>query len=98
MFAKDFYQSDLRHIRLYNHYIYKLKELNVAEGYFTEAGFTLLLSASKLNWTTDHLGSDTKYHTQMEWERKEQHYKDIIDFFEKGEVRGTSLASSGVAS
>lgn len=83
---KDFYQNDIQRARLYSQYIYKLRDLNLAEKHYTEAGFTLLLSAELLEWNDRSLSQDASCPPQREWERKEQHYIAIIDYFDRGQV------------
>ncbi|XP_067931500.1 dedicator of cytokinesis protein 4-like isoform X2 [Watersipora subatra] len=80
----DFYQNKIQRSQLYTKYVYKLRDLNSKHGFHTEAAFTLLLKASTLEWTDQHLVRDMSCPAQKEWERKEQYYLDIISYFDKG--------------
>ena len=71
---------------MYTRYIYKLHDLHIPAGNFTEAGFTLKLHASQLSWSTRVLHSDIRYKMQTEMSRKELIYHKIIDYFDKGKV------------
>ena len=51
---------------------------------YTEAGFTLKLHSDLLHWTNRTLHADLRFPTQKEWQRKEDLYMKIIDYFEKG--------------
>ncbi len=68
-------------------YIYKLRDLHLACENLTEAGFTLLLHAELLDWDSHVLPIDLGYPAQPEWQRKEQLYLKIIDYFDRGKVR-----------
>lgn len=72
---------------MYIRYIYKLHDLHVPAGNFTEAAFTLQLHANQLSWTQRMLHADHLYPAQTETQRKELIYMKIIDNFDKGKVR-----------
>ena len=73
---------------MYLRYVYKLHDLhmqNCTVPNYTEAGFTLKLHADLLQWTNRTLHSDLRFtKTQKEWQRKEELYLKIVDYFEKG--------------
>lgn len=71
---------------MYIRYIYKLHDLHVPAGNFTEAAFTLQLHANQLSWTQRMLHADHLYPAQTETQRKELIYMKIIDYFDKGKV------------
>lgn len=71
---------------MYIRYIYKLHDLHVPAGNYTEAAFTLQLHANQLSWTQRMLHADHLYPAQTETQRKELIYKKIIDYFDKGKV------------
>ena len=71
---------------MYIRYIYKLHDLHRACKNYTEAGFTLLLHADTLQWDHHELHADFGFPAQYEWQRKEQLYKTIIDYFNTGKV------------
>ncbi|MPC55393.1 Dedicator of cytokinesis protein 3 [Portunus trituberculatus] len=69
---------------MYIRYIYKLHDLHVPAGNFTEAAFTLQLHANQLSWTQRMLHADHLYQAQTETQRKELIYMKIINYFDKG--------------
>lgn len=72
---------------MYLRYIYKLHALHVPADNYTEAGFTLKLYADSLNWTNTPIVKDPVAPPgQMEWQRKEELYQQIIKYFDKGKV------------
>lgn len=73
-------------MELYSHYIYKLCDLNLQSKQYTEAAFTLLLNADRLEWTDASLDKDSSCPRQAEWERKQKHYLKIIKYFDQGQV------------
>lgn len=63
---------------LFHRYIYKLYDLHLQAENYTEAGFTLKLYADMLSWSKETLTfapNDTV--GQLEWERKENLYKEV---------------------
>lgn len=81
----EFYK-DLGRPDMYIKYIYKLVELHVLCNNYTEAGFTLQLHASLMDWTDTDLPKFLKFPKQQEWHRKEQLYLEIIDYLDKGKT------------
>jgi len=71
---------------MYLRYIYKLHDLHLSAENFTEAGFTLLLHAEKLNWSFEKLPIEGNYPAQSEMERKEDLYLRILKYFDQGKV------------
>ena len=71
---------------MYIRYIYKLSEIHLEASNLTEAGFTLLLHAELLEWSANKLQPENGYLTQPEWQRKEEIYLKIIDYFDRGSV------------
>ncbi|XP_042209941.1 dedicator of cytokinesis protein 3-like isoform X4 [Homarus americanus] len=80
----NFYKNEINRQEMYIRYIYKLHDLHVPAGNFTEAAFTLQLHANQLAWTQRMLHADHLYPAQTETRRKEQIYMKIIDNFDKG--------------
>ena len=79
---------------MYTRYIYKLHDLHLPAGNYTEAGFTLQLHANQLHWTSRVLHADHLYPAQTEMRRKEYIYHKIIGYFDMGKVsKGGSNAS-----
>jgi len=81
----EFYQG-LKRVDMYTRYIYKLCDLHVASENYTEAGFVLLLHTYLLDWREEIKPKELTYPEQPEWERKEQLYLRIIDYFDKGKM------------
>ncbi|XP_071543136.1 dedicator of cytokinesis protein 3 isoform X3 [Panulirus ornatus] len=80
----NFYKNEINRQEMYIRYIYKLHDLHVPAGNFTEAAFTLQLHANQLSWTQRMLHADHLYPAQTETQRKELIYMKIIDNFDKG--------------
>ncbi|XP_045606392.1 dedicator of cytokinesis protein 3 isoform X3 [Procambarus clarkii] len=80
----NFYKNEINRQEMYIRYIYKLHDLHVPAGNFTEAAFTLQLHANQLAWTQRMLHADHLYPAQTETQRKELIYMKIIDNFDKG--------------
>ncbi|XP_015793034.1 dedicator of cytokinesis protein 2 [Tetranychus urticae] len=84
----EFYHKNKRE-EMYLRYLYKLVDLHIACENYTEAAYALLLHATLLHWTDEPLPSqlrsekypDSKTHREL----KENLYKTIIDYFEKGQ-------------
>ena len=87
---QNFYKNEIDRQEMYIRYIYKLRDLHLACDNFTEAGFTLLLHAELLDWDAHVLPADLGYPAQSEWQRKEQLYHKIIEYFDRGKVCVTS--------
>lgn len=79
---------------MYTRYIYKLHDLHLPAGNYTEAGFTLKLHASQLVWSSRVLHADLLYPAHTEMTRKEYIYHKIIDYFDKGKVSSVLIAST----
>jgi len=84
---QNFYKNEINRQEMYIRYIYKLHDLHVPAGNFTEAAFTLQLHANQLSWTQRMLHADHLYPAHTETQRKELIYMKIIDNFDKGKVR-----------
>ncbi|XP_050737687.1 dedicator of cytokinesis protein 3-like isoform X2 [Eriocheir sinensis] len=80
----NFYKNEINRQEMYIRYIYKLHDLHVPAGNFTEAAFTLQLHANQLSWTQRMLHADHLYPAQTETQRKELIYMKIIEYFDKG--------------
>ncbi|KAK8389640.1 hypothetical protein O3P69_008971 [Scylla paramamosain] len=80
----NFYKNEINRQEMYIRYIYKLHDLHVPAGNFTEAAFTLQLHANQLSWTQRMLHADHLYPAQTETQRKELIYMKIINYFDKG--------------
>lgn len=81
----DFYDKEICRGELYNAYVYRLADLHLEAGEYTEAACTLMLCGSKLSWATNDLLADAKFPAQKEWERKRTLYERCIRYFEQGE-------------
>ena len=68
-----FYKDDITRQELYIRYVYKLHNLHLQAHNFAEAGFTLLLHAGQLGWSTRMLHADLQFPTQqvtnITWQR-----------------------------
>lgn len=71
---------------IYIRYIYHLAQLHKDSGNWVEAGFTLLLHAQLLQWTSNMQKQEGQYPRQSSAERKEALYNDIIEYFDKGKL------------
>ena len=83
-----FYEQN-EHPNLQFKYIYRLCDLHEATESYAEAGFTLKLHASLLNFTDKELKGEvdqgkSRYPAQKERQRKEQVYSKMVDYFDKG--------------
>eukprot|EP00794_Sanderia_malayensis_P007122 gene7122-7926_t len=81
----EFYQS-LGRNDMYIRYIHKLCDMHSACENYIEAGCTLLSHARLLTWREELLKEELNFPEQPEWERKEQLYLKIIDYFDKGKT------------
>lgn len=71
---------------IYIRYIYHLAQLHKDSGNWVEAGFTLLLHAQLLQWTSNMQKQEGQYPRQSSAERKEALYNDVIEYFDKGKL------------
>jgi hypothetical protein len=81
---------------MYLRYIYKLCNMHLQWGHYTEAAFTLMLHARKLEWH-DFPGPRVpgKYaEATTERRLKEMLYQDIIEYFDKGKLWEFSITVS----
>jgi len=82
----NFYKNEFDRKEMYLRYIYKLHDLHVSADNFTEAGFTLKLYADQLTWTDGPVLQGDPATSICQWQRKEQLYHEIIQYFDKGKV------------
>lgn len=82
----NFYKNEFDRKEMYLRYIYKLHDLHVSADNFTEAGFTLKLYADQLSWTDEPVLQGDPVPSLYQWQRKEQLYREIIQYFDKGKV------------
>lgn len=83
----DFYKTEINRQEMYMRYIYKLHDLHLSAENFTEAGFTLLLHAEKITWTSENVPPmDGLYPAQPQVERKEDIYLKVLKYFDQGKV------------
>ncbi|XP_076035833.1 dedicator of cytokinesis protein 3-like isoform X2 [Oratosquilla oratoria] len=80
----NFYKNEINRQEMYVRYIYKLHDLHLPVGNYTEAAFTLQLHAAQLSWSNRMLHADHLYPAQTETQRKEQIYRQIVNYFDKG--------------
>lgn len=84
----EFYHKHKRE-EMYLRYLYKLVDLHIACENYTEAAYALLLHATLLHWTDEplppQLRSERNPESKSHRELKENLYKTIIDYFEKGQ-------------
>lgn len=83
---QNFYKNEINRQEMYIRYIYKLHDLHLPAGNYTEAAFTLKLHATQLSWSQRMLHADHLYQAQTEFQRKETIYYRIIECFDKGKV------------
>ena len=69
-------------------YINKLYDLHIEAENYVEAGLTLQRYALLLPWGDEPLPPELRYPQQLQWERKEKLYLEIIHCFDKGKVSG----------
>lgn len=86
----NFYKNEFDRKEMYLRYIYKLHDLHLSADNFTEAGFTLKLYADQLSWTDDSVLQGDPVSSVYQWQRKEQLYHEIIQYFDKGKVSFTN--------
>ncbi|XP_015379000.1 PREDICTED: dedicator of cytokinesis protein 3 [Diuraphis noxia] len=80
----NFYKNEFDRKEMYLRYIYKLHDLHVSADNFTEAGFTLKLYADQLTWSDGPVLQGDPATSICQWQRKEQLYHEIIQYFDKG--------------
>ncbi|XP_055847546.1 dedicator of cytokinesis protein 3 isoform X2 [Episyrphus balteatus] len=81
----NFYNNEINRKEMYLRYIYKLHDLHLQAENYTEAGFTLKLYASMLTWDRESISNAPNDNTdQLEWQRKEKLYHEILKYFDKG--------------
>ncbi|KAF2896229.1 hypothetical protein ILUMI_09945 [Ignelater luminosus] len=80
----NFYKNEFNRKEMYLRYIYKLHDLHLSADNFTEAGFTMMLYADQLSWSSNALVADPNYAGYKECEVKEKLYHLIISHFDKG--------------
>ncbi|KAK2187560.1 hypothetical protein NP493_162g07017 [Ridgeia piscesae] len=80
----NFYKKEIDRQEMYIRYIYKLHELHLASGNYTEAAFTLLLHAELLTWGDGEMPPEMNYPLEPEWQRKERLCHRILAHFDKG--------------
>uniref|UniRef100_A0A1Y1KZG9 C2 DOCK-type domain-containing protein n=1 Tax=Photinus pyralis TaxID=7054 RepID=A0A1Y1KZG9_PHOPY len=80
----NFYKNEFNRKEMYLRYIYKLHDLHMSADNFTEAGFTMMLYADQLSWTSNTLVVDSNYAGYRECEVKEKLYHLIISHFDRG--------------
>lgn len=79
-YYRDQDRSDL-HIK----YLFKLSDMHLELGDYTEAAFTLKLYADEIKWGNKSLPPLEDYRPEEEeWARKEALYQLIIDYFDQG--------------
>lgn len=88
----NFYKNEFDRKEMYLRYIYKLHDLHVSADNFTEAGFTLKLYADQLTWTDGPVLQGDPATSICQWQRKEQLYHEIIQYFDKGKVSSIETA------
>ncbi|XP_066913124.1 dedicator of cytokinesis protein 3-like [Clytia hemisphaerica] len=81
----EFYEQYSRQ-DMYIKCIHELADLHVTCDNFTEAGCTLKLHAALLDWVDNELPKFLDYPSQLEWQRKEKLYLQIIEYFDKGKT------------
>ena len=86
IFVQNFYKKEIDRQEMYIRYIYKLHELHLASGNYTEAAFTLLLHAELLTWGDGEMPPEMNYPLEPEWQRKERLCHRILAHFDKGKV------------
>ncbi|XP_072025453.1 dedicator of cytokinesis protein 3-like [Amphiura filiformis] len=82
----NFYKDDADREDIYTRYIYMLEELHLKGEDYTEAAHSLKVLANNLNWSKRKLKADDKHSDQLEWERKESLYLEIIRLLDRGEA------------
>ncbi|XP_060693013.1 dedicator of cytokinesis protein 2-like [Hemiscyllium ocellatum] len=85
----NFYK-DINREEMYIRYLYKLRDLHLDCENYTEAAYTLLLHAKLLKWSdeqcTSHVMPRDFHDSQTQRQLKENLYKTIIDYFDKGKM------------
>lgn len=100
-YLQDFSQ-EIDRKDLYLRYLYKLHDLHVTAGNFTEAAFTLKLHSRQLDWSDDEIPTNLRTNPNRhptlvtQCELKEALYYEIIDFFSKAKVSTPAYISYGL--
>uniref|UniRef100_UPI00398F705B dedicator of cytokinesis protein 2-like isoform X1 n=1 Tax=Pristiophorus japonicus TaxID=55135 RepID=UPI00398F705B len=85
----NFYK-DINREEMYIRYLYKLRDLHLDCENYTEAAYTLLLHAKLLKWSdeqcTSHVMPRDFHISQTQRQLKENLYKTIINYFDKGKM------------
>ncbi|XP_062909750.1 dedicator of cytokinesis protein 2-like [Mobula hypostoma] len=85
----NFYK-DINREEMYIRYLYKLRDLHLECENYTEAAYTLLLHAKLLKWSdeqcTSHVMPRDFQISQTQRQLKENLYKTIINYFDKGKM------------
>ncbi|KAK6638497.1 hypothetical protein RUM43_006764 [Polyplax serrata] len=82
----NFYKNEIDRKEMYLRYIHRLHDLHLSAENYLEAGFTMKLYADQLNWSNQILAADDHYRLQEEWQRKEELFKQIIGYFDRGKA------------
>lgn len=69
---------------MHSHYVRDLAGLHIEHDQYTEAGLTLLLTASRYTWSDDPLPGNVD--PLRQWQRKENLYLEIIQYLDTGKV------------
>ncbi|CAL8078440.1 unnamed protein product [Orchesella dallaii] len=86
------FSQEINRKDLYLRYLYKLHDLHVQAGNFTEAAFTLKLHSRQLEWSDDEipitLRTNPNRHASLitQTELKETLYHEIIEYFSKAKM------------
>ncbi|XP_048459890.1 dedicator of cytokinesis protein 2-like [Rhincodon typus] len=85
----NFYK-EINREEMYIRYLYKLRDLHLDCENYTEAAYTLLLHAKLLKWSdeqcTSHVMPRDFHDSQTQRQLKENLYKTIINYFDKGKM------------
>ncbi|XP_043919982.1 dedicator of cytokinesis protein 1-like [Protopterus annectens] len=73
---------------MYIRYLYKLRDLHLSYGNYTEAAYTLLLHAKLLKWSDEMVTSHSQDFPSLYIQRelKESLYSKIVEYFDKGKM------------
>lgn len=78
---------------MYSHYVRELTKLHIESEQYTEAGLTLLLTASRYSWSDAVIRDDLE--PRIEWERKEKEYFEAMKYLDRGQVYSFYRVCSG---
>ncbi|KAK3743713.1 hypothetical protein QZH41_012379, partial [Actinostola sp. cb2023] len=88
----NFYK-DIRREEMFIRYVYKLCDLHLAVGNFTEAAYTLRMHADLLEWSDEIIfSSQEKYQASSKRQLREMLYEDIVKYFDKGKCWEEAIA------